>query len=243
MNYRSSHLKSGDFYDTNLKNNPFDHYMAVKEQKLLQQIIPSLFSGKIGKYLDFACGTGRITEIIEKLVNTSFGIDISENMLQQAQQKCSNTKFFIGDFTSKVFPDKNFDLVTAFRFFGNAEDDLRKYALSTINSLLSENGYFILNNHRNPFAISIILRNLIGGNDTANLSYWKIRRLLKENGFTVIRTYGIGFWVIRAKFLKLLFTNFGNTLEQITQLKLLVPFCPDFLIVARKKRTISQVVR
>ena len=40
-----------------------------------------------------------------------------------------------------------FDLVTSFRFFGNAQDELRSSALAAINRHLRPQGYLIINNH------------------------------------------------------------------------------------------------
>ena len=83
QDYRSSHLQSGASYDSNLAGSPFDNYMAVWEKKHLQQILKATFPGGIGRYLDFACGTGRITEQIAPSVQQSTAVDISETMMAE----------------------------------------------------------------------------------------------------------------------------------------------------------------
>jgi hypothetical protein len=45
-----------------------------------------------------------------------------------------------------------FDLVTAFRFLGNADDQLRRSAMDALRVRID--GYLLINNHRNPVAVS-----------------------------------------------------------------------------------------
>ena len=54
--------------------------MAKYEEEYLRDMIPRLTRGG-GRYLDFACGTGRITAIVAPLVGESVGVDVSESML------------------------------------------------------------------------------------------------------------------------------------------------------------------
>jgi ubiquinone/menaquinone biosynthesis C-methylase UbiE len=184
--------------------------------------------------LDFACGTGRITNLLENFAEASYGIDISANMIEQAKKKCIRTKFFVGDFTQQSFSEKNFDLVTSFRFFGNAEDEIRTSALRSISGMLADNGYFIFNDHRNPWTILNALKKLVGDDEMLDLHYWKLKKLLKESGFKIVHIYGIGFWVIRSKLMKYLFSDLGKTLDRITRLNFLGAFCPDFIVIAQK---------
>jgi SAM-dependent methyltransferase len=239
MEYRKSHLNKGAIYDENLQNDGFDNYMAEQEKNILQQIIPALYKNKIKRYLDFACGTGRITQLVEKMAEEPYGIDISENMIEQAREKCTLTKFVVGDFTRDRFPEKDFNLITSFRFFANAEDDLRISALKAINKLLIVKEYFILNNHRNPWGIINALQKIAGKKEAIgrfDLHYWKLKKLLKDSGFNIVNTYGIGFWLIRAKLMKHLDTDIARKLDRITRSRFLSAFCPDYIIVAQKER-------
>ena len=63
MDYRDSHLAKGDTYDASIAAQPFDAYMAQHEEAWLRDVIPRLMP-RGGRYLDFACGTGRITAIV-----------------------------------------------------------------------------------------------------------------------------------------------------------------------------------
>ncbi len=88
MDYRHSHLAKGDTYDATIATQPFDAYMAKYEEEYLREVIPRLTRGG-GRYLDFACGTGRITSIVAPLVTESVGVDISESMLERGAREVS----------------------------------------------------------------------------------------------------------------------------------------------------------
>ena len=131
MNYRQTHLDKGGVYDATIASDPFDAYMARWEASYLRQIVPELVQGG-GRYLDFACGTGRITAIVAPLVRESVGVDLSESMLAEARPKCPATRFLQADLTREDVDIGQFDLATSFRFFGNAEHELRQAAIAAI---------------------------------------------------------------------------------------------------------------
>ena len=120
MDYRESHKQRGSSYDKYLADEPFSAYMTEIEHNLLRRIIPSLFSNTLPTYLDFACGTARITSVVSPLTKLSFGVDISESMLEKAKDKCQNTNFIHKDITKDSLDIEQVDLITSFRFFGNA---------------------------------------------------------------------------------------------------------------------------
>ena len=62
----------------------------------------------------------------------SHGVDISESMLGAARAKCRNTQFVCADLTNSDAEPGPFDLITSFRFFGNAQDELRTAVLTAI---------------------------------------------------------------------------------------------------------------
>jgi ubiquinone/menaquinone biosynthesis C-methylase UbiE len=196
--YRKSHLERGQDYDSILDESEFDDYMARVEAQRLDYALARVLPAKPRRYLDFACGTGRITRQVEDSALESFGVDISASMLAQARRKCPRTTFFEADVTRQPLALGQFDLVTSFRFFGNAQDELRVAALRAINGLLHEGGYLIINNHRNPNALQARLHRLTGGEDDMDLTPHKLYRLLEEAGFEVVWQSAIGFWIWRS---------------------------------------------
>ena len=86
--YRLSHLERGRSYDATLAETPFDAYMAAWERQHLARIVGRLFPTGVGRYLDFACGTGRVTSVVAPLARESVGVDISPSMLEAARERC-----------------------------------------------------------------------------------------------------------------------------------------------------------
>jgi SAM-dependent methyltransferase len=235
--YRASHLERGGAYDATLRANPFDAYMAKWEAYWLLKFLRRVYPDRIPHYLDFACGTGRITELVAPLARESIGVDVSASMLETARAKCEETRFIEADLTRAEVTLGQFDVVTSFRFLGNAQDQLRRDALSVMARLLRPGGHLIINNHRNPKSISALLHRATGGVHGMDLTYGSLRRLLCERGLRVVEARPIGFWLLRSRMqLKDEIRESGERLERAFASRLLVPFAPDMFIVARKDR-------
>lgn len=234
--YRVSHTSKGAQYDQTIFSSPFDAYMDKWEAHHLTRALTRLFPAKISRYLDFACGTGRITERVEGCAKESVGVDISETMLAVARIKCPRTRFVCADLTQNDVDLGLFDLVTSFRFFGNAQDDLRSSVLASINRRLRPNGYLIINNHRNPRSFLGISGRSAGGGEQMDLSHSKFSALLHRHGFEIAFQHAIGFWIFRFKLTtaEILESANANRLERAFQHSRFAPFSPDALIVARK---------
>jgi ubiquinone/menaquinone biosynthesis C-methylase UbiE len=68
-----------------------------------------------GVALDFGCGVGRLTRTLSQHFERCYGVDISENMIDQARQlnhKITNCKFVVNDKDNlTIFDDNYFDLI------------------------------------------------------------------------------------------------------------------------------------
>jgi ubiquinone/menaquinone biosynthesis C-methylase UbiE len=234
--YRSSHLNRGEDYDAELTESPFEKYISLQETRILGSLVQQLFPHGIDRHLDFACGTGRITCLIAPKARTSYGVDVSPQMMEQARKRCPKTEFVLRDVTREPLSLAPFDLVTAFRFFGNAQDELRVSALRAIWAMLKPGGYLIINNHRNLWCIRNLALRLTGNAPDGDLSYGKLRRLLHQEGFQVISKQGIGVWIVRAAFMDthILESKLARVLERLSRLEPLAILSPDAVIVVRK---------
>ena len=200
--YRLSHLERGGSYDALLAETPFDAYMAEWERRHLSQIVQQLFPGGVPRYLDFACGTGRATATVAPLCKQSVGVDISPSMLEVAKQKLPATSFHLCDLTQDPMDLGSFDLVTSFRFFGNAQDDLRDKVMRALVQRLAPGGHLIINSHRNPRALYALFDRLTGGDSgQMDLHLPKLRALLQRHGLKIKRLQPIGAWMYRARLL------------------------------------------
>ena len=182
--------------------NSYSSLMWELEREFLTQEIESLRrpGGKLHA-LDFAAGTGRITEFLENHVDRVVGLEISEAMAARARLRAKNAVVLCGDITSSpnIITEK-FDIITAFRFFLNAEPALRLSAMVALAARLkSQESVLIFNNHGNLRSLKYIGRLL--RKRRASLS-WQLRgnllsesevhALVAEAGLEIIRCRGIG---------------------------------------------------
>jgi SAM-dependent methyltransferase len=105
-------------------------------------------------YLDLACGTGNITELIAPYFNEVWGVDLSEEMLIEADDKLRGKRIkarFICQDISKLCLNRKFDLITccldSINYITSSEDVKRCFL--AIESHLKDNGVFIfdINSH------------------------------------------------------------------------------------------------
>jgi ubiquinone/menaquinone biosynthesis C-methylase UbiE len=234
--YRNIHLSKGDTYDHALSEYPFDAYLAQREAAILAGIMPGLFKGNSGRYLDFACGTGRITQVVAPYASESYGVDISESMIAVAREKCTATQFLRADLTQRTLDLGQFDVVSSFRFFGNAQPELRRAALQALNRLLRMDGHLVINSHRNPHALASLMIKLGGGEHGMDLTYPLVKRILREAGFRIEQVRPVAVWVCRGKLQEspILRQPMADRLEKWFAAASWAPIAPDAVIVARK---------
>lgn len=233
--YRRSHVERGPSYDATLDTNPFDVYMATWEAHWLANLVNALHGNDIPRYLDFACGTGRVTRIVAPYARESIGIDVSHSMLEVARTKCPRTRFIEADLTRTSLDLGKFDLLTSFRFFGNAQDTLRHEVLAAMARLLRPGGHLIVNNHRNPLSTSAVLHRITGGAHGMDLTYFKFRRMLERFGFALVKAQPIGFWLFRSAMQSSSgIIDAGARGERLFASRIYAPFAPDMILVARR---------
>ena len=146
--------------------------------------------------LDFACGTGRVTALVEEYSDDTTGLDISHQMVALAQGRTRNATLRVGDLLAQ--PDivgNDYDLITAFRFFLNAEPDLRSGIMRSLASRLRDGSsrlVFNIHGHsRSVRHLSPQVRN--GGDRRVNeMSLADVRRLTDEAGLEIELCKGFG---------------------------------------------------
>jgi ubiquinone/menaquinone biosynthesis C-methylase UbiE len=247
--YRLSHAKKdhGINYDIRYSGDNYNTRVWELEKEKLSKIINKYFDGKmVENYLDFACGTGRVCSFLEDKVNNSFGIDVADEMLRVAKEKCVKTKLIITDITKeKLDIDNNeFDLITAFRFFLNAENDLRKAALKNLRPFLKKEGVFIFNIHGNKKSLrhfATIWEKLLKKPPyRSELSYNEVEELLRKNGYKIKEVYGINFML--QSFSSLLPRMIWMKIEKAFQkIKFLNKFAINLIYVVGNDKTIQKI--
>ena len=238
QDYRAIHLHKGDRYDASLAEWPFDAYMASWERKHLSGILGRFFPNGPKRYLDFACGTGRITELIAPLARHSTGVDISPTMIEEARRKCPQTDFHLVDLTQEDSDLGEFDLITSFRFFGNAQDELRDGALKAITKRLTHGGHLVINSHRNPRALFALLDRFTGVSaGSMDLCLPKLRGLLERHGLSIVALQPIGAWMYRTRLMVSTAADDPRAVRNEARFggERFASIAPDTIVVARRR--------
>jgi ubiquinone/menaquinone biosynthesis C-methylase UbiE len=186
--YSKSHISSGKgkSYEYNFRKYKYRKLMWELEKKLLQK-----FDFSDYKYLDFACGTGRILSLISSFSKT--GIDISSSMIKVCKDKVNDAKLIVGDFRDEKCLKSEFDLITAFRFLPNAEHQLRNDAFRFFKENLKDNGLLIFNNHRSFWSLSYVFFRIFGLElFKEGMTHREVLNLIDKYGFKIINCYSLG---------------------------------------------------
>lgn len=203
----------------------------------LQKILKKIRDSGAERYLDFACGTGRILMVSTALFDDVSAIDISPEMLSIARERNPGARLIVGDITEN--PDlvkEIFDCITLFRFILNAEPGLRREVLQWLSGHLYSGGYLVGNIHMQVPSIGgwlCILRHKFLGRQVNYISRQETADLLAEAGFRIESWKGY----------RILPTIFGRPLlgkrlqifgERILLFLGLGRFGADHIFVARK---------
>jgi predicted TPR repeat methyltransferase len=202
ISYRESHKyqSKGAEYEEYYQNKAWQRFLWSREQEILVKILEKYFMGRDVHLLDFACGTGRITEFLENRVKTSTGVDVSNSMLAVAKEKLKRTEIIEADITTEnILKPRKFNLITAFRFFLNAEPELRSAAMGTLAELLDKDGHLVFNNHKNSGSPWIRLRHAHYRKKNPEgiyniMSIDQMTNLAETVGLQIIEIYPVGFF-------------------------------------------------
>lgn len=209
---------------------------------------------KSSSVLDFACGSGRWTQYLESKFGESVGVDVSREMIRYARKKCSGTEFIVADITKEADIRDEFDVITAFRFYKNAEDELREAATEELADLLADDGQFIFDLHLNTYSFNGISANILertgleklfdfGPYTLKTVSLPEIERLLERHGLEVVDYYGVGFLPGRKDQLFLPRRLLYPLEKELTSRKRFRFFSYTLVVVAEKKEVTNGTSR
>lgn len=195
---------AGVKYDEAISNRFEEFIWNYLEKAVLKDIFKRYLHGnKKIKYLDFACGTGRVLSLFvnELNIKDATGIDTAEPMVKQARKRVK-ARFIIGNIIeNKKLIKEKFDLITSFRLFLNLEEENRKKILIALKDILKDNGILVINNHMNRFSIigfQFWIRRLLGAKLKRDIgkkgiinimSEFEINGTLKKCGYRIIKVY------------------------------------------------------
>jgi len=193
--YRESHQGKGADYHVQFSDNPRRAVIWGIEQELLGRILARFLPGRPIDHLDFACGTGRILCLLEDRTRSSLGVDVSPSMLAVARGNVRRAELIEGDLTrGELLRERRFDLITAFRFFPNAEPELRRDVLAALVARLADGGILVFNNHHNLSGLVYRLVRLAHRGRSGQHGMWdhEVRALVAGAGLEILARYHVG---------------------------------------------------
>jgi SAM-dependent methyltransferase len=239
--YRTSHssVGYGERYSRTYTSGYYYEQWVRLERPLLRSVLGRLAAAGSQRCLDFACGTGRILDVVEEFFPHVVGVDVSEDMLQHARAKSARRTLICQDITRVPLAEK-FDVATAFRFFLNAEPALRESAMAAIAGALERGGALVANIHVNaqsPLGRYYRVRNAIPGiAPISTLSHAAFSTLLEAHGFEVAETHWYSYLPRTGWHMNFAARRLLEPVEAWSRkMQLPVRWAQSFLVVARKR--------
>jgi SAM-dependent methyltransferase len=195
--YRGSHLAPdcAARFDGHYTHGKGQLYWQNFEKPYLEKLFARLGQECPGRYLDFACGTGRILQLGFPHFAESVAIDVSDVMLAEARRRVPGARFIKADVMINPPLIGTFNVISLFRFTLSAEHYLREGVLLWLRSVIARDGILVLNNHLNrwsPLGVIHKLDNIRHGRPGSPPSDRDMERLLQQCRFKVFERYGFG---------------------------------------------------
>jgi len=228
----------GEFYNKLYESGYYSALWREVEKPILERILRPM-GGRDRTCLDFACGTGRITNVAAEFFGRVVGTEISDAMLATARTT-NNVCLRKIDLTVESF-GQTFDVVTAFRFFLNAEVGLRRAALKAIHAHLNTDGRLVCNIHLNTTSPAGLARRIVnwipGAEPRKTVSINSFSPYLLEAGFEIVEVIHYGFlpeprWDLLSKASEALVKPAERA---ALGLRMPVSLAQHFIVVARKQ--------
>jgi 2-polyprenyl-3-methyl-5-hydroxy-6-metoxy-1,4-benzoquinol methylase len=213
MTYRSVYTdqyqrpdEAGARYERDTSNR-FELAIYDLERRILRDLHTRLLGGASDvRYLDFACGTGRILSVFRDRIGRRVGIDTSAYQLEVAQRKDPAAHLICGNLVTQpeLLAGRRFDLITCFRLLLHLEPEYRVPVLRRIREHLGPSGWLIADNHMNRYSalgLAALFAHKVlrvprkpfvppgRRGISATLSEAEMRRALGEAGFEVVEVH------------------------------------------------------
>ncbi len=161
--------------------------------------------GRRGNWLDVGTGTGEVLRKLGDYPYLRVGIDLSEEMLRKAKEKCPDCHFVLADAENMPFREGSFERVSLSLVFRHLEDQ-RKFLreLKRVTRRGAFLGLIDIRKFRGAGILTLLMRTLflpvglvLFGKDKwdffihsieKSFTLEEVRDLLKEEGFEVIYT-------------------------------------------------------
>lgn len=235
IRYTDRHKARGHDYDETFSAevNPYRAMLWRLEQRALNDIVRGyLVPGKIA-HLDFACGTGRILGHLAEHVRSATGVDVSSSMMEVARKVAPKAELIEADLTeTDVLGERSFDLITAFRFFPNAEPELRRAIFAVLARHLAPRGVLVFNNHKNRNSLrGRFVRRFGAGGARGTMTHAEVEILVAQAGLRILKAVPLGTVPASDKRLPLPVGLLERFERQLGRLSMLAPIAQNIIYV------------
>lgn len=197
VDYRDSHKdpSKGEGYDVRAHHGRHRSLVWAWEQERLREVLDRFAEGREIHLLDFACGTGRIIGHLEGRVASATGVDVSKSMLDVARRRVQQGEILEADLTrDDALAGRRFNLITAFRFFLNAQSTLRQDAMAALAAHLADDGFLVFNNHLQRWSLAHLALAAwcrVRGRpfERQTMSMDEVRALVAQAGLCIVGTH------------------------------------------------------
>jgi predicted TPR repeat methyltransferase len=190
VRYTDRHKARGREYHDSFSPdvNPYRAMLWRLEQRVLDGVMRDHLRPGEFKHLDFACGTGRILAHFSGHSASATGVDVSASMMEVARRVAPTAELIEADLTqSDALGTRTFDLITAFRFFPNAEPELRRAVVGVLARHLTPDGVLVFNNHKNRNSLRRRISRLLGREVArGTMTHAEAERLITEAGLRIL---------------------------------------------------------
>lgn len=237
--YRDSHTIEGygAFYQQTYERGYYAAQWREIEAPLLKNIFDKIKASGKSRYLDFACGTGRILNLASTVFDDVSGVDISIDMAHHARASCSSATIYAPRDITQNPLNEHYEVISAFRFFLNAQPELRRNVLHAMGKMQQEGDFLVCNVHVNSRSLTGLayrLRNKILRREMAStLGLHEFKSLLSEEGYSIQNVYYYSYWPRFGNFFPTLQESILVNFEKINFLPYFM--AQSFLLVCRKK--------
>lgn len=195
--YRTSHLAADcpQRFDGHYTRGRGQLYWDAFERPYLEQLFARLGRDHPGRYLDFACGTGRILVLGAPHFSEAVGIDVSDAMLDEARARVPRARIINADVMRNPPDVGTFQVISLFRFILSAELELREGVLRWLRSVIAPNGVLVVNNHLNGRSVTGLVHRIEHrwhGHQGRPPIDDEIEALMRRCGFAVRERFGFG---------------------------------------------------
>lgn len=182
-----------EHYARQYSKGSYDDYVWSLERPVLLDVLRRERErrGRL-RVLDFACGTGRILRALADVTDELTGVDISPEMAKRAALTSPKALLKTGCVLTESLLTGPYEAATVFRFFLNAQEELRVPVLRRIREHMEPGALLVFNNHGHfPSLRSLTVRVPKPRKEPPNeLRHRDIVDLLRASGFHIEARYG-----------------------------------------------------